>query len=109
MWRYYEGDHPRVWLTKAFKELFEENPEFADAMEENWCDEAIDQPLYRLAVDGFEGETEVHSRAAQNIFDDNNLELDQKDLYRHMRVAGEGFLFVWKIDDEVEREKKPAG
>lgn len=99
-WRYYEGDHPPLWLNKAIKEMFEENEELAYDMVENWCDVAVDEPLMRCRVDGFDGETEVDAKAAQNVWDDNDMDLDQRDLYRHVRIAGESFLFLWEDDDK---------
>lgn len=98
-WAYYEGDHPRVWLTEKIRDMFDD--QLVDSMVENWCETVIDHPLTRMEVTGFDAKDSVNNKAAQNVFDENDLELEQTDLYRHMRVYGEGFLFAWK-DDEKE-------
>jgi hypothetical protein len=100
-WRYYTGDHPKKWLTEALVDMFEKE-ELPFDMSENWCELAIDAHLKRLSVQGWQTEGNPTGQpAVENVWNDNDLDLEQIDLYRHVRIAGEGFLFVWK-DEEKE-------
>ncbi len=109
-WDYYENRHPKVWLTDSIREKLDD--ELITNMSENWCDVAVDSSIKRLRVEGFtvklDGQSESEeaddptlSDQAQNIWDDNDLELAQKDLYTASRCVGESFVFAWK-DDEKE-------
>jgi SPP1 Gp6-like portal protein len=118
-WRYYDGDHPRIWMTESMRDMFDNS--LAENMSENWCEPAVEAVVRRLGVDGWvaegsssdtedsglaapqptEGNNTIHVRAAENVFSENDMELDQKELYRQVRAVGESFLFVWK-DDERE-------
>lgn len=100
-WRYYDGDHPRIWMTEALKEMFE--GELEENMSENWCDLAVEAPIKRLSVTGWTNPTDnsINTSAAKNVFDENDMELEQKELYRQARAVGESFAFVW-LDDEKE-------
>lgn len=100
-WRYYDGNHPRVWLTDRIADMFDDA--LIHNMAENWIDVAVDAPLKRLKVREWlsANDNSIVVEAAKNIFEDNDLPLEQTDLYRHMRIAGEAFLFAWK-DEERE-------
>lgn len=106
-WNYYDGEHPKVWLTDAIKDKLDD--ELIVNMAENWCDVAVDGPVRRLTVEGFTDrgrESEelendvVMAEAATNVWKDNDLRLGQKDVYTAATVAGESFVFVWKDDDK---------
>jgi hypothetical protein len=127
LWRYYDGDHPRIWLTETLSEMFDNS--LQENMSENWCAKAVDAPVKRLGVDSWiaegkesaltpapepsvdpeltptkgptEGNNSIHVKAAENVFSDNDMELDQKEIYRQVRAVGECFVFAWK-DDEKE-------
>lgn len=100
-WSYYDGLHPKLWLTDAIREQLDD--ELVANMAENWCDVAVDAPVKRLAVTGFvqPDDNSIELEAANNVWDDNDLKLAQKDLYTDARCTGEAFLFAWK-DDEKE-------
>ncbi len=109
-WDYYEGKHPKVWLTDAIRDKLDD--QLITNMAENWTDVAVDSPVRRLMVEGFvdRGQKEqeatknvIMSDAARNVWDDNALRLAQKDVYKAAAVAGESFVFAWKDDT------KPAG
>lgn len=109
-WDYYEGKHPKVWLTDAIRDKLDD--QLITNMAENWTDVAVDSPVRRLMVEGFvdRGQKDqeasknvIMSDAARNVWDDNALRLAQKDVYKAAAVAGESFVFAWKDDT------KPAG
>lgn len=109
-WHYYEGCHPKVWLTDAIKDKLDD--QLIANMAENWCDVAVDSPVRRLLIEGFvdRGSKDqevknnvIMSDAAKNVWDDNAMRLGQKDVYVAAAVAGESFVFGWKDDT------KPAG
>lgn len=123
-WRYYEGDHPKVWLTDAIRDKLDDL--LIANMAENWCDVAVDAPVKRLSVEGWSTEgapgktsvaepdpnlpepstisdqnnagNTVQVQAADNVWTDNDLELAQKEVYTSARAAGESFVFGWKDD-----------
>lgn len=104
-WNYYEGKHPKVWLTDAIRDKLDD--QLIANMAENWTDVAVDAPVRRLMVQGFvdRGSKDqevknnvIMSEAAKNVWKDNDLRLAQKDIYKASAVAGESFLFAWKDD-----------
>lgn len=97
-WRYYNGDHPTVWLTEGIQKKLDD--QLITNMAENWCDEAVDAPVKRLFNEGFvqANNNSLEVAAAQAVWTDNDLEQAQKDLYTQARCTGEAFLFAWKDD-----------
>lgn len=106
-WRYYDGPHPRLWLTDDIKDEFERD-DLNLNNEENWIDVAVDAPLQRLGIEGWEAndvsdETQQQTtviKAVENVWSDNDMELEQIELYRACRVAGEGYIFAHKDEDK---------
>lgn len=133
-WRYYDGDHPALWLTEKLADVF--GTRLASNLANNYCEVAVDAVLHRLAVTGWAdrlapGTTEQQDNAsttpesgpaapdtperdvpppdvapvvtdamlAERVWADNDLDLEQEDLYRHAQVAGEGYVIVWPSDD----------
>lgn len=102
-WAYYDGRHPKVWLTDAIKEKLDD--QLVSNMAENWCDTAVDAPIKRLSVDGFAVQLEggkqgdqntTEAAQAQDVWDDNRLSVVQKEFYTNARCTGESFLMAWK-------------
>ena len=105
-WQYYDGEHPRLWLTDAIKDKLDHR--LVLNMAENWCDLAVDAPVGRLVVEGFVTKADedapsnpIKSDAALSIWRGNKMRLAQKDVYTDAGVAGESYVFVWK-DEENE-------
>ena len=124
-WKYYDGIHPRFWLTDTLAETFDN--ELAENMSENWVPKVVEAPVKRLAVMGWQApdknvdknvdtmgadgeptqtkigqsDNSLLTTAAENVFTDNDLELEQKEIYRQVRAVGESYAFLWK-DDEKE-------
>lgn len=110
-WKYYTGDHPRLWITDVVKDKLDK--ELVENMSENYCDLAVDAPVKRMYVHGFTSvgskdvaqvdQTATFSKACMSVWDDNKMGRAQKDIYTNAGVAGEAFVFAWKDVD------KPSG
>lgn len=100
VWKYHDGEHPRVWLTEAIRDQLDE--QLITDMAENYCDTAVGAPVKRLSVTGFvqPDDNSIEVEAAKGVWDDNDLTLAQKDLYKDTRCAGESFLFAWKDEEK---------
>lgn len=100
VWNYYDGKHPRLWLTDNIRDQLEEL--VTTDMTENYCDVAVDAPIKRLGVTGFvqPDDQAIEVEAAQVVWDDNDLLLSQKDIYKEARAAGESFVFAWKDEEK---------
>lgn len=96
VWKYYDGEHPRVWLTEAIRDQLDD--QLITDMAENYCDTAVDAPVKRLSVTGFvqPDDNSIEVEGAKGVWKDNDLFLAQKDLYTDARCAGESFVFAWK-------------
>lgn len=100
MWDMYNGDHPKVWMTDKLRTMFDDK--LTANMADNWIELAVDAPLTRTRVLGWNNDADnsVIMSAATNVWDDNSMDLAQVDLYRHVRIAGEGFIIAWQDDDK---------
>jgi hypothetical protein len=104
LWEMYEGEHPRVWLTKTLASMFEDV--MIENLYDNWIELAVEAPLTRTRVLGWATKADsgkadsISMKAATNIWDDNSMDLQQVDLYRHVRIAGEGFVIAWEDPDK---------
>jgi hypothetical protein len=100
VWKYYDGEHPRIWLTDSLRDQFDD--ELIENMHENYCDIAVDAPIKRLGVTGFTqpDDNSIEVEAASVVWDDNDLKLAQKDIYTEARATGEAFVFAWKDDEK---------
>jgi hypothetical protein len=93
--RYYKGDHPRVWLTTKLRTMFRD---MVDQMSENWCKLVIDAALMRIRITGWAGDKETQADAFSKLWEENNLEVDQIDLWRRVRRDGEAYTISWHED-----------
>ena len=58
----------------------------------------VDAPLARLTVSGFKGPA-YKVKQADNLWDQNALELESEEIHRHAMVGGEGYVIVWPTLD----------
>lgn len=117
MWAYYDGDHPALWLTTKLQDTF--GARLATNLQDNFCDLAVDALVHRLNVSGWadreepgetanpagtpegqEVETDeatdlAEAMAAEAVWSDNDLDMEQEDLYRHSMIAGSAYAIVW--------------
>jgi hypothetical protein len=95
-WRYYDGDHPQVWMTEKFRTVF--GHLFDNRLHDNYMGLAVDAVVDRLQVTGFvpRGDApDTDAAAALATWEANELDLEQEELYRHAQVAGAAYLIVW--------------
>lgn len=124
-WRYYDGDHPALWLSDKFADIFGER---TVRLEDNYCALAVDAVLSRIGVTGWidlddteddtaetddsrdgdvaEGEGAQAVRVtdadvATAVWSQDGLDLMQEDLYRHALVSHVGYVLVWPNEQGV--------
>ena len=90
-WRYYQGQHDRIWATPKMAETFRD---LADAMVENYCSVAINSRVSRLQVTGWDGDTR-----AQTVWEAGAFPQRQDVLYRWGLTYGQVYLIVQ--DDQI--------
>lgn len=97
---YYVGDHELEYATDRWKDTFgTEFEEFAD----NWCGVVVDAVASRLVITGWDTDDDTGDeikRAAQDIWDRNELTAEELDLYTGTVSKGDGYLLVWPSDED---------
>jgi hypothetical protein len=96
-WRYFMGDHPRIWATPKIERAFRN---IADSMTENYCSLAITTRLNRLQIEGWTG---PGSDQAEGVWTASRLAQRQDRLFRWALVHGVAYLVV----DGIERTLHP--
>jgi hypothetical protein len=98
---YYVGDHKLEFATDKWKEIFQnEFEQFAD----NWCQVVIDAPVQRLEITGWRSEEDKQDAAdAEEIWDDNVMEIEADDLHTQAFVKGDAYLMVWRNPDDPDK------
>jgi len=98
---YYLGDHPLEFATDRWKEVFGNVFEqFAD----NWCQVVVDAMVQRLEIIGWRSEDDDSlAKLAEEIWDDNELEVEEDDLHTQTAVKGDGYLIVWPDPEDESR------
>lgn len=100
---YYIGDHKLEFATDRWKDVFgNEFEEFSD----NWCQVVVDSPVQRLEIDGWDvdGKPKGDVNIAEDIWDDNNLQVEADDLHTQAFVKGDAYLIVWKNPDDPDNK-----
>lgn len=110
-WRYYDGDHDSLWLTSKLREVFGQT--FRHNLEDNYCELAVEAVVLRLGVTGWQLRRQPDDAAPEpgqaapaveatddvarvtTLWDANRLDLEQEELYRAARTAGEAYLMAW--------------
>lgn len=92
-WRYYIGDHPRIFMTPKLRETFRD---LADSLVENYCGLAVNSRISRLEIEGWDG---VNADSAQKAWDKAGFPQRQDVWYRWGLVHGVTTLLVQ--DDHI--------
>lgn len=102
---YYRGDQQLEFATDRWVEAFADT---FDAFADNWCQVVVDSAVQRLEITGWtteDGDTK-DSKLADEIWDANDLHVEETDLYTGTYVKGDGFMMVWP---EPDGEKDDEG
>lgn len=102
---YYFGDQPLVFATDRWTETFGTTFEdFAD----NWCQVVIDSTTQRMEIVGWdvEGKDKKLATQAEELWDDNNLFLEEPDVHTQAQVKGDAYLIVWPTPDDDDSDSK---
>lgn len=117
MWSYHDGDHDQVWLTDALRQAF--GAKGMSDLQDNYCGMAVGAYLSRLDVKGWalrkpvaDDADEQAKQAAANAeaaaaaaWEDNDLDLEQDDVYRAAFVAGQAMVLVWPRTDPTTKQQ----
>lgn len=90
-WSYYKGHHDEKILSEKLRQVIRRHPQVT-TMFTNYCRLAVEAPLSRLEITGWKGKDAV---TAQDLWDDNDLDLEAEEIHRQALVAGEAFVIVW--------------
>lgn len=102
--RYYEGDQRLAFASEKFRNAF---GRVFGRFSDNVCGTVVDALADRLEIKGFcvkgaaEGETDDTLQAdIQEIWDDNELELQSNELHTQVLAAGDDYVFVGPHPDD---------
>lgn len=101
LWRYYDGDHPLVYVNQKLHEIFKG---LSVRWTENWCSVVIDALLDRIDLSGFTTKDETISAALADLWDEEDLALESEETHRSVAVTGEGFVIV---EEDEEGKVRP--
>ena len=94
LFQYYDGDQPLVYSAARLREVFKDN--FAK-FDQNWCSVVVNATLDRINLKGFNVINDVKINQKLNeLFVDNNLQLDAIDVHKNSLIAGESYIIAWK-------------
>lgn len=100
LFSYAEGDQPLVYSTARLQEAFNDiNCRF----QQNWCAVVIDSALDRIELKGFDVQNVGQSKALEEIWNDEQIQLEAHDAHYAALVTHEAFVIVWK-DEEGDLE-----
>lgn len=98
---YYIGNHDLEFATDKWVATFgTEFEEFSD----NWCQVVVDSLVQRMEITGWTTDAgdEAIIKRAEEIWDRNELAVDELDLYTQTTVKGDGFLIVWRDEEGAD-------
>lgn len=117
-WDYYEGRHREKVLTQKLIQVMRMTYQALSTMFTNYCSLVVNAPLSRLKVVGWkaekpvsEADPEVQPDAegnatpdaaiteANEIWRQNDLDLEAEEIHRDALVAGESYITVWPRTD----------
>lgn len=94
--RYMQGDQPLQFATEKFKSAF--GRQFK-AFAYNRCAMVVDAHADRLQVEGFGADDDASSQAAQDIWDDNQMDVREGQVEVETFGMGDGYVIVEKDPD----------
>jgi hypothetical protein len=101
LWSYYDGDQPLMYSSRRLEDLFKDV--LFSTFVENWCAVIIDAANDRISLEEISLGNTSDTDALRLVWEDNNLDLEAKDVHEAALVIGEAFVIVWEDEAEVKR------
>ena len=93
LWGYYQGEQPVVYTNQRLREIFRD----LDAVfTENWCSVVVNSVLERLELQRLMVEDEGVQDTLDQIWAENELDLESDEAHLGALVTGEAFLLAWR-------------
>jgi hypothetical protein len=92
---YYQGSHREVFANARWSFLFRENGTYVL----NYCKTIVDTVLDRLEISTVEATTKAAQKAVDEMWEENELQIDATEIHRRALVYGECYAMVWPDDD----------
>jgi hypothetical protein len=96
---YYRGDHPLLFATERFREVFRDK---FGAVIDNLCPAVIESVADRLEVTGFTAsgledpeQADGIAKYAWSVWQRNRMDLRAPETHREALITGDGFAIVW--------------
>jgi hypothetical protein len=101
---YYRGDHSLEFATDKWRSTF--GAKF-ESFSDNWCQVVVDSIVQRMEITGWDTDTgdNADTKRAEEIWDRNELQIQQDDLHTQALVKGDSYLMCWpspENQDEAE-------
>jgi len=105
-WSYYLGRHSERVLSPKLRDVMLKS-EPISSMFTNYCALAVEAPLSRLAINGWKGDDSACSMA-EELWEDNDLDVEGEEVHRHVLLAGEAYVIVWPSDEAMPAGAEPV-
>jgi hypothetical protein len=92
---YYQGDQSEVFAHTKWTNLFRANGTYVL----NFCKTVVDTVLDRLEISTVEATTKAATKTVGQIWEDNELQIDAREIHRRALVFGECYAIVWPDSD----------
>jgi hypothetical protein len=94
---YYQGDQAEVFAHAKWSNMFRKNGTYVL----NYCKTIVDTVLDRLDIATIEATTKAATKVVGEIFEQNELAIDAREIHRRALVFGECYAMVWPDADGV--------
>lgn len=95
-WDYYDGNQRLKYVANRLAEVFRAiDARFAD----NWCETAVETPLNRMTLRGFETRDKRANQMIKDVWNQNEMNLDAHDCHLDALITGEGYIIAWPGED----------
>jgi hypothetical protein len=92
---YYYGSHREVFANARWSYIFRENGTYVL----NFCKTIVDTVLDRLEISTIETSKKSAQKALDEMWEENELQIDATEIHRRALVYGECYAIVWPDED----------
>jgi hypothetical protein len=92
---YYQGSHAEVFAHRRWSQMFRLNGTYVM----NYCKTVVDTVLDRLEISTVAATTQKAQKAIDEMWEENELQLDATEIHRNALVFGECYAMVWPDED----------